>query len=918
MFTAVAHKNLASVEGYFNEHFTQNDYYATGEVRPGQWIGRGIEPLGLDLQSPVSRKAFVALCDNRNPVTNGRLTQRQRVEGQRRVLFDFTCSAPKSVSVLAVTLGDDRLTVAHEEASRLAFAELESFAAARVRKSGHQRDRTTGNLLAASFLHTSSRALDPQLHTHFTVFNATFDSHESAWKALQAGPMFEAIRYATEVYRNELARRLHEMGYQTRAARHGIEIDGVDEGILQRFSKRAHQRDEAVRELEQKLGRSLSNNEVSHAVHQTRVAKIKGITTSEVIAHQRTQLSSEEIRDLTRLRDTENGRTVSLKSTDEVAALRHSIEHTFERRSVAAEHELLQTALVFGRGQLDLPRLKGELKTANGLVPTENGWTTRKILETEWFLIQTVDQGRNAVAPLHPTHPLPAWLSADQRQALAHLLHSRDRVTGLRGLAGTGKTTALRELATACQAAGCPALFCAPTAAAADVLRKEGFDASTLQSLLLGKTSPAPRTVLVLDEAGAVGIDDLRRLFELALRHDCRVVLSGDTGQHAAVPRGDALRILEEHSSFQFGQLTRIRRQRRADYRAVVELAARKQSVKAFRELERMGAIQELDGETLYTTAAKVYHTAMRENRSVLLVAPTWAEIESVTGHVRSLLKREGVVSSDEETVAVFDSLSWTRAQRAAPRHFRPGLELHFHETRGGFARGETVAVMEVGKQLKVRRSDGSHKILDPAVLAASYDVGERRSLAIAAGDRLLLQANARLGGQRFINGELVSVTSVQKETITLADGRVLPKNYRTFTHGYAVTSHAAQGKTVDEVLLVASSRSLAAVHQQQFYVSISRGRERCQVFTDDAEQLRAHVGRANARTAAVEALPVPRQRLTTGRYLRSLVQRALRWSEAFRRRIGFGLQASPATGMKRTTELSQNPSIRPSHAQTL
>jgi ATP-dependent exoDNAse (exonuclease V) alpha subunit len=225
---------------------------------------------------------------------------------------------------------------------------------------------------------------------------------------------------------------------------------------------------------------------------------------------------------------------------------------------------------------------------------------------------------------------------------------------------------------------------------------------------------------------------------------------------------------------------------------------------------------------------------------------------------------------------------------------------------------------MEVGKQLTVRRADGSHKMLDPVALAASYDVGEQRSLAVAAGDRLLLQANARLGGQRFINGELVSVTSVQKETINLADGRVLPKNYRTFTHGYAVTSHAAQGKTVDEVLLVASSRSLAAVHQQQFYVSISRGRERCQVFTDDAERLRAHVGRANARTAAVEALPVPKHRLTTLRYLRSLVQRALRWSEAFRRGIGLVLQPEPDPGMKRIPELSQKPSIRPSHAHTL
>ena len=173
MFTVVAQKNVGNAESYFDEHLSQNDYYAAGEIRPGQWIGAGAEKLGL--KSEVTREQFHALCENRNPETKERLTQRQLKEGQRRVFYDFTCSAPKSVSVLAVTLADERLVTAHEEATRIAFRELETFAATRVRKQGNQKDRITGNLAAAAFTHTSSRALDPQLHTHFTVFNATFD-----------------------------------------------------------------------------------------------------------------------------------------------------------------------------------------------------------------------------------------------------------------------------------------------------------------------------------------------------------------------------------------------------------------------------------------------------------------------------------------------------------------------------------------------------------------------------------------------------------------------------------------------------------------------------------------------------------------------------------------------------------------------
>lgn len=281
MFTAIAHKNLADAESYFDEHLSQNDYYAAGEIRPGQWIGNGAERLGL--ANIVTREQFHALCENKNPEAGERLTQRSQKEGQRRIFYDFTCSAPKSISVLAVTLDDQRLVEAHEESARLAFRELETFAGTRIRRGGvENRDRVTGNLVAAAFVHDSSRALDPQLHTHFTVFNASFDKSEKCWKALQARGMYDAIRYGTAVYRNELARRVQEIGYRIRPAKNGFEIEGVSGETLKRFSKRAQQRDAVVMEMEAKLGRKLSNNEISHAVHRSRAKKVKGISTAEV------------------------------------------------------------------------------------------------------------------------------------------------------------------------------------------------------------------------------------------------------------------------------------------------------------------------------------------------------------------------------------------------------------------------------------------------------------------------------------------------------------------------------------------------------------------------------------------------------------------------------------------------------------
>ena len=882
MFTAIAQKDLADAESYFDEHLAQNDYYAAGEIRPGQWIGAGAERLGLN--NTVTREQFHALCENKNPNDEKRLTQRQEKANKRRVFYDFTCSAPKSVSVLAVTMDDDRLVSAHEEATRVAFRELETFAATRVRKRGNQRDRTTGNLVAAAFTHTSSRALDPLLHTHLTVFNATFDENERCWKALQAGGMYDAIRYGTAVYRNELAKRVQQIGYHIRPAKHGFEIEGVSDELLKRFSKRSQEVKKTVEELEQKLGRKLSNNAIALAVHQSRAKKIKGISTAEVRERQLAQLQPDELQALQKLAKSVQPVGQLHRLEPENQALNYAVAHVFERKSVVPEHELLSVALAQRPGEIDLPTLKEAAKFSAELIKTQYGLSKPQILATELDLIHTVNATCDTVAPIHPSYRPADWLGEDQQRAIYHVLRTHDRVTGLRGLAGTGKTTVLRELVAACAEVKIEPLFCAPTAAATDVLRKEGFEAVTLQSLLLTKPALDERQLVLLDEAGAVGIDDMKRLFDLA--RDARVVLSGDTGQHASVVRGDALRILERHSDFQSGQLTRIRRQRKTEYRKAVELAAQKRTLESFAQLERIGAIVEVladrhQPDGLYDKAAQSYLKALDQKHSVLLVAPTWTEIEAITEKVRAALKLSGRLAGEEKEFRVFDSLSWTEAQKQDARQYRPDMAIRFHRRKAGFAKDETVAVIAVANDsIKIQREDGSESFLPLGRGFASFDVGEKRKLKIAAGDKLLLQSNTV--GKRFINGELVEVRGIQGDSVLLADGRVIPQNYRSFTHGYAVTSHAAQGKTADEVLVVASSRSLPAVHQQQFYVSISRGRERCQIFTDDAERLRSHVTHSSERLAAVEAVPHVRRQ----KFILRVMQRGHRFLKAFRARI--------------------------------
>lgn len=857
MLTAKSQKNRATAEQYFNEHLTQNDYYSQGELRPGRWIGRELDRLELKEGDLVTREAFLAFCDNRHSVTGETLTLRRNQDGNRRLYYDFTCSAPKSVSILAVTMNDERIVGAHQVAARIAIKELEQFAATRVRRAGQNADRVTGNLVGAEFLHNSSRTLDPQLHTHFVLFNCTYDRAEQRWKALETSTMHDAIRYGTEVYRNELTHRLHALGYETERTTKGFEIKGVSTEVREKFSKRSTQAKAIVADMERKLGHKLSNNQISHAIHRSRPKKVTGISESEVRQHQVSQLSPEEQRQLDAVRHAATGSPATLEnSVNEQLAIAYATEHIFERASVVPEYKLLHAALRHGRGQVDLSALKEQIRSSPEFVPVAGELSTREILQTELFLIDAVDRGKDCRAPIHPRYvPQDQTLGGDQRNAVAFILRSPDQITGLRGLAGTGKSRTLKELLHAFEEAGCRTVACAPTGSATENLRRDGLPAITLQRLLVDSTLQSGLTrqsIIVVDEAGMVSVDDMRKLLTLAVDKHARVVLCGDTGQHTSVTRGDALRILEKYSRYAFAELTENWRQKSApEYQRAVRKAAQRQSREAFALLEKMGAVVETD--RVHEQAAEAYIESLCTGKTALLVSPTWNEIDLVTQQVRAKLKQRGSVGDKEHSMTVFDSFSWTTAEKKNLRNYVAGQVIVFHRKSGAYAAHEALTVVSMEKNgLRVRWEDGREALFQPRS-GKTFDVCESKTLPVARGDKLLLQARHKAGGQEFVNGEIVQVEAIKTGEIHLSDGRRLPRNYRSFAHGYAVTSHAAQSQTVQEVFVVASSSSLPAIHRREFYVDVSRGKERCRVFTDDRELLRRKIGDPKERKAAIE-----------------------------------------------------------------
>jgi conjugative relaxase-like TrwC/TraI family protein len=855
---------MSDGKGYSSRHLEHSDYFAEGERVAGIWQGRGAELLGLS--GHVKTEEFEALRQGLDPRTKEFLrvrhsADRTAVDGTRfargRSLYDFTISAPKSVSVLAIVGGDDRLIEAHRTAVAEALKETETYAASRVRRTGANEDRPTGNLAIAIYHHDASRELDPQLHTHAVAANLTFDGGEGRWKALQASDIYERRAYLSEVYRNSLAREVRSLGYEVENQRDargrdiGFQIRGVSVELLEKFSQRSHQRDQAIEVFVEQHGRRPTDNEIAVLVRESRADKLTEISTRELREKQRARLTPNEAKMLARMCGFQP-LTRALESS--AASLEYAKDHIFERVSVARDQDLLTEALRHGRGRIRLADLKGELnlqESAGKILRSGREIATAASLERERNMIAAVNRGLGQFEPLGDAGAFVVAdrLRPEQKHAVEFVLQSGDLAVSISGAAGTGKTATLQELRRGLMDAGHEVLAVAPTMSAVEELQKVGFaDAITVERFL---QDPRVRNdirgnVIILDEAGMVSARQMADLLVLAEQSSLRVVFSGDTKQIRSVEAGDALRILEKESRLKTVALNQVQRQTRKDYRDAME-ELRGNPERGFAMLYAMGAVREVAFADRATAIADAYASAVGQT---LVVCATHDEIDRVTEAIRERKKTRAQLG-ESRTVSRHVSLNWTAARKADLQNYRPGQLLGFHRAVKSIAKYETAEVVSTAPNaIVVRTADGVERTVSPKQ-NASFDVFEARPMEVSPGDQLLLTANRREAGLRITNGELVAVSDVDDAgQIQLEDGRTLPSDYRSVAHGYAVTAHRSQGKTVDSVIL-----SGDGMQKELFYVAASRGRQSVIVITSDKERLQETVARSMARTSASELL---------------------------------------------------------------
>jgi len=888
MLRVVAHKSAAAARQYYAEGLKREDYYSEKQEVVGNWHGKAAERLGLT--GSVTSEAFAALVENRHPVEGGRLTPHTKAD--RIVGYDINFHAPKSLSILYAMTQDKGVLKAFRQAVQETMEEIEESTATRVRRRGESSNRWTGNLAWAEFVHFTARPVggipDPHLHVHCFSFNATFDGEEERWKAAKFRDIKKNAPYSEAAFHSRLAVALAGQGYAIARTKQGWEIKGMPSSVIAKFSQRTAQIERLAEE------RGITNPKKKETLGAlSREGKRHGLNFSDLLATWSGRLTEGEKVVVSKVCfDKEQSFGTRVTPAE---AVDYALGKVFEKQSVVERGRILAEAMRFGVGFVTPKSIKAEFERRGligRLVGEDHLCTTIGVLAEEVALINFARAGRNAAMPLGGRGKLNlgAKLSEEQRAAVKHILTTRDQVIAIRGGAGVGKTTLMKEAATAIEARGLKLFAFAPSASASrETLRESGFEGAETVAHLLTNTKLQKQVqgqVIWIDEAGLLGVRDMWRIMEIA-GNGTRVILTGDAAQHAPVQRGDAFRLLQSHAGLRIAEVMQIRRQELQDYKEAIEALSRGDLRTGFRRLEKLGAFVEIADEAeRYRQLASDFIALSRGGEVPLVVSPTHAEGAKVTEAIRSA-KREAKSLGPEREFLRLQNLQWEKSVRGLPESYFPGLVVQYHQNAVGARRGELFRVVQIDSegQVHLEGDKGKTRVL-PMKDASRFQIFEEQSISIGKGDRVRITRNGTSAdGRRLNNGNVFTVERFDKKgRIVLNTGAVLEKNHGHLAHGYCQTSHSSQSKSVRHVLVAQSESSFVASSQEQFYVSCSRGKETIHIYTDNRRGLQEAVGNTSTRMAGVELAELNQKEIAS--FMSSPLS-AKQWRDAIQTRRG-------------------------------
>lgn len=890
---------MSGSAGEAARYYTRGDYYERGSTEPGTWGGTGSEQLGLS--GPVDKKDLEKVLGGDLGPAERTAWDGKQPSGERTTGYDFTFSPPKSVSIMALVAGDHRIIELQKEAAAAGMAYIEKHAAVRVRtpETGIET-KPTGNLLYASFTETTSRELDPQLHTHNPIASATYDRDREGWYAVHWKETMKALKAADKVALAHMAVGLQRLGYSLDVDQEkgSFEIAGQDPKLLEGMSKASH-----------RVAKWLENHPNAT---MTDYLKRKSIDRPDKQSSTRDLHESkwrDEVREgyekgdwsnspqeLDKMRDAAIARPVELDRVDAAMALRYAIQKHVGREAVVAEKQIVESALSFGMGKVDRDTLGREIaeqvKNGDLIRPTEKTGdrpllhpiTTKEMYRLERDFHREMKRGAGRVsmlmAPSDADKALNRFriesngekfpLNDDQKAAAKLVLTTNDRFSVIQGTAGAGKS----ELVAAVMQATPKRthLGVAPTGQALKELEgKTGIKTMTVQRLVLTGAKEVMRgTIVFADEASMNDSRIATKMAKLARMRGFRLITIGDRDQLPAIGAG---RPHEEslEAAASIAKLDRSMRQREGSQAALVAA-----TVKAGQTWQRAGLVApelrsgprgdnpftylptvlgdglkefsagdgEVDRNTIALAAAKSYVADGSDKKGPVLVLDNKVRT-LINKQVRKLLVKEGHLSDERSRVAtVLVPQRRDEADKAHSFSYKSGDILVFNlgASRHGIEKGEKFEIQRINERGMLEMQS-----LDRGRVRRTIGIDRANSKAlgifrpekrkIAIGDRIA--TTAKMG--EIANATSGKVTHLSESHATLNDdkGKATKLDLtkdQQWDHAYAMTFQKAQGATMDHARVVLLSSDAQMASAKTLNSAVTRARETVELYTDDAK----------------------------------------------------------------------------------
>ena len=761
----------AGQERYYLDKVAEGaeDYYSGEGEAEGRWMGDAAEDLGL--QGRVEAEELVAMLTARNPV-NGEPLGLRAVPGRGPVPgFDLTFSAPKSVSLLWALGGPvaaAEVSAAHQRSVEAALDYMQREACWTRRGAGGAEFLHGNGYLAAAYTHRSSRNGDPQLHTHVLIANAT-QGPDGKWTRLYHPAIYDHAKTAGYLYeahlRHELSRSL---GVEWQPVNNGIaEIEGFADEHLRAFSTRRAEILEAAGPDASARARQIANL-------STRSAKEKGVSRESL--RERWGSKAAEIGLNREAIAATLGAEVELKTQLTLDRLDRQVtahaSHFDRRDAVQAVADLLPN----GAPAPEVESVADAFLASDSVVTvseTAKGerFTTQRIWELERQALESAKQmatkPRGVAGDLISAQAIrsrPA-LKPDQREMVRRLLAEREGIVVVIGEAGTGKSFATVAAAAGWAQAGYDLQVAAPTWRAANVLRGEGLEATTVAGLLRdldrGEVVLSSRSILLVDEAGMVGSEDMANLIGHADTAEAKLVLIGDPAQLGAIEAGGLFAAIAERSDpIVLDEVIRHNHELDREAAKRIREGEGRNALALYRSAERVTVAP--DAEARRVAMVEDWWRSFERGEDALMVAKRNVEVERLNATARELMRSEGRLGNDQVEV------------------------------------GE--ARFAAGDQVITRVNDRANDIYNrERWLISEVDAEKRRIVLDGIDQARRVEVGPDYLAQTTLGGDVGALQ-----------------------HAYAVTTYCAQGTTVDRAYVMADP----SMDRQELYVATSRSRE--------------------------------------------------------------------------------------------